>query len=150
MIIRPAREADRAQIIYLIQTMDGEDGLAPEEYGAIWNKINQYPYYKVFVVADGKIIIGTCSLIIIDNLGHLGARLAVAENLIISQEYRGQGIGRQLIQFIMARAQAENCYKLVLSSDKKRTSAHRFYEQLGFEQHGISFKVELAPNESFD
>ncbi len=146
MVIRPARETDRAQIIYLIQTMDGEDGLVPQEYGAIWNKINQYPYYKVFVVADGKIIIGTCSLIIIDNLGHLGARLAVAENLIISQEYRGQGIGRQLMQFIMARAQAENCYKLMLSSDKKRTSAHRFYEQLGFEQHGISFKVDLAQN----
>lgn len=144
MIIRQATESDLPKIIELFHEMDGEDGLAPEGYGAIWNKINQYPYYKIFVIEDREIVIGTCSLIIIDNLGHQGAKLAVAENMIINQEFRGQGIGKQLMQFIMARAKEETCYKLMLSSNKKRTLAHKFYEQLGFEQHGISFKTDFG------
>lgn len=144
MMIRQAGEPDLPGIVALLQEMDGEDRLETEEYRAIWNKINQYPYYKTFVIEEQDMIIGTCSLIIIDNLGHLGAKLAVAENMIIRQEYRAQGMGKQLMNFIMARAKEEKCYKLMLSSNKKRTLAHRFYEQLGFEQHGFSFKLDLV------
>ena len=144
MLIRPATGTDLPKIIALLQEMDGEDGLTAAESETIWNKINQYPYYKVFIAEDGESAIGACSLIIIDNLGHLGAKLAVVENVIVSRDYRGQGIGSQLMQFVMARATEEKCYKLMLSSNKKRTQAHKFYEQLGFEQHGISFMVDLS------
>ncbi len=147
MLIRQAIETDLPKIIELLQDMDGEEGLAPDEYLRMWNKINEYPYYKVFVVEDRKLIMGICSLIIIDNLGHKGARLAVAENMIVNQDFRGQGVGSQLMQFVMARAKEEECYKLMLSSNKKRRLAHRFYEQLGFEQHGISFMMEFGRND---
>jgi N-acetylglutamate synthase and related acetyltransferases len=144
MMIRQAGEPDLPKLIELLQEMDAEDRLETEEYRAIWNKINQYPYYKTFVIEEQDMIIGTCSLIIIDNLGHRGAKLAIAENMIIRQECRGKGIGRQMMQYVIARTQEEECYKLMLSSNKKRTLAHRFYEQLGFEQHGISFKIDLS------
>lgn len=147
MLIRPATEADLPKIIELFREMDGEDGLPPEESKTIWTKLNEYPYYRVFVIEDRELVIGTCSLVIIDNLGHQGAKIAVAENMIISQEFRGQGMGKQLMQFVMARAEEEKCYKLMLSSNKKRTLAHKFYEQLGFEQHGISFMTEFGRND---
>jgi hypothetical protein len=35
---------------------------------------------------------------------------------------------------------ANNLDKLMLSSNITRTSAHEFYQKLGFEQHGWSFK----------
>ncbi|SPF48938.1 Acetyltransferase family protein (fragment) [Candidatus Desulfosporosinus infrequens] len=97
----------------------------------------------MFVVEENRVIIGTCSLIILDNLGHKGAKLAIAENMIVGQECRGGGIGSKLMQFIMAKAKEENCYKLMLSSNKKRSMAHKFYEQLGFQQHGISFMIAV-------
>ena len=37
---------------------------------------------------------------------------------------------------------AKGCYKLVLSSNAKRERAHAFYESLGFERHGYSFRIE--------
>ena len=148
MLIRQASETDLPKIIDLFREMDGEDGLAPDESRAIWTKIKDYPYYKIFVVEDRELVIGTCSLVIIHNLGHLGAKLAVAENMIISQEFRGQGIGNQLMHFVMARAEEEKCYKLMLSSNKKRVLAHKFYENLGFEPHGISFTTNFDYNKN--
>jgi len=146
MLIRQATDKDLPKIIDLLREMDGEDGLAQDESWATWTKINEYPYYKIFVIEERASLIGTCSLVIIDNLGHLGAKLAVAENMIISQEFRGQGMGNQLMKFVMARAKEEKCYKLMLSSNKKRTLAHNFYEKLGFEPHGISFITNLDYN----
>ena len=138
-MIRQAIETDLPQVLELLKGMDGEDGMDPGEALIIWRKMTEYPYHKTFVVEDNQLIIGTCSLIIIDNLGHKGAKLAVAESMIISQDYRGQGVGSRLMKFVMEKVKEENCYKLMLSSNKKRIEAHKFYEQLGFQQHGISF-----------
>lgn len=149
MLIREAAEQDLPVICELLKGLDGEDGqeINPVEAQRIWSKMKEYPYYKIFVVEEeNKRIIGTCSLIIMENLGHRGVKLAVAENMIVSEECRSCGIGSNLMQFVMEKAKEENCYKLMLSSNKKRIKAHKFYEQLGFQQHGISFMVEVDYN----
>jgi len=143
MLIRQAAEGDLPSVTELLRGMDGEAGIDPVEAQMIWLKMAEYPYYKVFVVEEENLIIGTCSLIMIDNLGHKGAKLAVAESMIICQAHRGRGIGRKLMLFIMEKAKEEHCYKLMLSSNKKRVEAHKFYEQLGFQQHGMSFMIEV-------
>ena len=147
MLIRQAIEADLPLVIELLKGMDGEEGIALGEAQTIWSKMSEYPYYKVFVVEDNELIIGTCSLIMMDNLGHKGAKLAVAESMIISQDYRGRGIGSELMHYVREKANEENCYKLMLSSNKKRVKAHKFYERLGFQQHGISFMLEVGKND---
>ena len=47
------------------------------------------------------------------------------------------------MRFALARARDKRCYKLVLSSNARRERAHAFYEALGFERHGYSFRIEL-------
>ena len=39
-------------------------------------------------------------------------------------------------------ARAWGCYKLALSSNRRRERAHAFYESLGFERHGVSFVID--------
>lgn len=119
MLIRQASEQDLSDITDLLQAMDGEVTIDDGEAAKIWRKMQEYPYYKAFVVEENYRIIAACSLIIIDNLGHRGAKLAIAENMIVSQEYRGCGIGTMLMQFVMDEAKEEKCYKLMLSSNKK-------------------------------
>ncbi|MCB8815468.1 GNAT family N-acetyltransferase [Desulfosporosinus shakirovi] len=147
MLIRQAMESDLPEVRELLKEMDGEDGISFCEAQAIWREMAKYPYYEVYVVEENRRIIATCTLIIIDNLGHMGAKLALAESMIVSQEYRGRAIGSKLMQFVMEKAKEENCYKLMLSSNKKRIEAHKFYEQLGFRQHGISFMIEVGKND---
>jgi hypothetical protein len=43
----------------------------------------------------------------------------------------------------MKYSKEKGCYKMTLSSNLKRESAHAFYDSLGFKKHGFSFLVEL-------
>jgi GNAT superfamily N-acetyltransferase len=45
---------------------------------------------------------------------------------------RGQGIGRQLVQTLIAQARAQVYQKMILDSHKRLTAAHALYEQMGF------------------
>ena len=49
-----------------------------------------------------------------------------------------------MMQFALDLCRAKGCYKLMLSSNAKREHAHAFYESLGFERHGFSFRVNLS------
>lgn len=147
MLIREAIEKDIPEVLKLLAGMDGESEMDAGEALNTWNRIKRYPYYKVLVAEENNELIGTCSLIIIDNFGHYGAKLAVVESVIVDEKYRGQGVGKLMMSHTMELAKKERCYKLMLSSNKKRRMAHKFYENLGFEQHGISFMVEVQKND---
>jgi hypothetical protein len=47
------------------------------------------------------------------------------------------------MKFAMEQYKEADCYKLVLSSNLKKTEAHAFYESLDFEKYGFSFRVEF-------
>ena len=76
------------------------------------------------------------------NLAHRGAPSAIAEDVVVDSACQGQGIGRQMMAHALQLAKEAGCYKLALSSNRKRKDAHAFYESLGFQQHGLSFVME--------
>ena len=77
-----------------------------------------------------------------DNLAHKGTPSGIVEDVAVKNEPHGQGIGKKMMQFAMQKCKEAGCYKLVLSSNQKRIEAHEFYESLGFERHGFSFRVD--------
>lgn len=128
---------------------DLNDGKKSDETEMLknWRKMQQYPYFKVFLAElDGKIV-GTFCILICHNIGHHGKKFAILENVVITPEMRGHGLGKQMMAEALELAKKENCYKVMLSSNIKRLDAHRFYENLGFRQHGISFMVEDEQND---
>lgn len=147
VIIREAREADLPLILPLYGQLGMDDGsvLTLEEARKLFRRLQSYPDYKLFIAAAGGEILGVFAMIIMDNLGHRGAPSALVEDVVVRQEWRQRGIGREMMRFAMNRAREKGCYKLVLSSNKNREEAHRFYENLGFQKHGYSFLVELNP-----
>lgn len=112
----------------------------------ILRRMATYPEYAVYVataVNDGSVV-GTFALLVMDNLAHGGAPSAVVEDVCVDEGLRGQGIGRAMMRFAMEFARERGCYKLTLSSNSARADAHAFYRSLGFEQHGVSFHVQLG------
>ncbi|MCX7709152.1 MAG: GNAT family N-acetyltransferase [Clostridia bacterium] len=144
MLIREATDKDLTAVLELLKQIDGESDQDMDQSLNIWSAIKKYPYYKLMVAEEEGRIVGTFSLMILDNLGHHGSKLAVVESVVVHSEFRSQGIGKQMMEAAMERAKGEKCYKLMLSSNKKRVRAHKFYEELGFEQHGISFAIEVG------
>jgi GNAT superfamily N-acetyltransferase len=96
----------------------------------------------LFVALDGDAVVGTYALLVMHNLAHRGMPSAIAEDVVVAADRQGQGVGRHMMAHAVAEARAAGCYKLALSSNRKRVQAHAFYESLGFAQHGLSFVIE--------
>lgn len=102
-----------------------------------------YPHYKLYAAVKGGEILGeTFALAVIDNLAHLGTFSGLIKDVVVRADRQGKGIGKKMMAFAMERCKEQGCYKVALSSNLKRVGAHRFYETLGFQCHGISFVVE--------
>ena len=145
--IREARDADLPAVLALYAQPGMDDGqvLTHDEARAIWQQFARYPSYRLFVAEDtGGEVVATYALLVMHNLAHRGTPSAIAEDVVVSPTHQGRGIGRALMAHALAQARAAGCYKLALSSNAKRESAHAFYRSLGFQQHGLSFLIETS------
>jgi len=144
--IRKATESDLHSILnlYAQPEMDNGKVLSIEQAKNLFTKIMFYPDYNLYVAIDEyNNIVGTYALLIMINLGHLGAPSGIVEDVVVDPNYQGKGIGKKMMKHAMEICKQKKCYKLVLSSNLKRKNAHQFYESLGFKQHGISFEINL-------
>lgn len=142
--IRQAIKEDLPQILNLYaEVLDKGEVLSLEQAETLFSKMATYPNYKVYIAETESTIIGTFALLIMDNLAHLGTPSAVVEDVVVADNYQGKGIGKIMMIFAMEKCKEVGCYKLVLSSNLKRTEAHAFYESLAFEKHGFSFRADL-------
>ncbi|MAU95715.1 MAG: GNAT family N-acetyltransferase [Fulvimarina sp.] len=94
----------------------------------------------VVAVLDGAIV-GTLQLSFIPGIGHKGAWRGQIEAVRIASQLRGQGLGGEMIAWAVDTCRSRGCRMVQLTSDKTRLDTHRFYEQLGFEQSHLGFKL---------
>ncbi len=146
--IREATDLDLPSVLSLYAQPSFDDGkiLSEEAARELFNTFQNYPFYKLFVMFDTQTerkIVASYAFLQMNNIGHLGTPSAIVEDVVVATDYQNQGLGKQLMHHAMTLAKSLGCYKLVLSSNTKRTQAHSFYESLEFEQHGISFRVSI-------
>lgn len=143
--VRQAIAADLPNVLALYAQPDMDNGkvLSIEEAEQLFKQFSHYPSYRLFVACDADAVVGTFALLVMHNLGHQGTPSAIVEDVVVRETNQSQGIGRFMMQEAMALARDAGCYKLVLSSNQKRTHAHAFYESLGFQRHGFSFAIEI-------
>ncbi len=146
--IREARKGDLARLVELmkaltITTSEAESQGASElaDYGKVFEEIECDPNHRLIVAeVDGQIV-GSADLLIVPNLSHRGLPWAVMENVIVDDRMRRKGIGRAMAERLVDMARESGCYKIGLSSSKKRPAAHRMYESLGFKQYGLGYRI---------
>jgi len=143
--IREAGTEDLHDIlrVYREAGLDIEESLSQEKASRILATMKGYPHYKVFVAESEGQVVGTFALLVMENLTHGGVKSGLVEAVGVLPSFQGRGIGKQMMQFAMARCKAEGCYKMALSSNETRAHAHAFYESLGFTRHGFSFKIGM-------
>jgi ribosomal protein S18 acetylase RimI-like enzyme len=56
------------------------------------------------------------------------------EDLVVSDKYRGQGVGENLTQFAIQFSQQKQVGLLMLTSNPARVAANNLYNKLGFEK----------------
>ena len=143
MIVREATEADLPAVLrlYAEPELDAGEAIDLERATAIFARLRAYPDYRLYVAElDGRVV-GTFTLIVMENLSHGGARSGLVESVVVHAAQRSRGIGAAMMEHARAHCRAAGCYKMALSSNLKRERAHAFYDGLGFERHGYSFRV---------
>lgn len=139
-----SQDLERVLELYREGEIGAQESFSPEEAGAQLAAFRRYPSYRVFVAEFEGEIAGTYELLIMDNLAKRGQRSAIVEDVAVTKRHRGRGIGRAMMQHAFELAKDARCYKVTLSSNLNRGDAHAFYEALGFEKHGYSFRVLIA------
>jgi GNAT superfamily N-acetyltransferase len=145
VLVRKASAADIPAVLRLYAQPDLDDGnvLPVDQAVALFERFGRYPDYTLYVAEQDGEIVGSFALLVMDNLGHLGSPSGIVEDVVVAPARQGNGIGAAMMRFALACCREKRCYKLVLSSNAKRVRAHAFYESLGFERHGYSFRVDL-------
>jgi ribosomal protein S18 acetylase RimI-like enzyme len=95
---------------------------------------------NVLLVAELEVaLVGCLQFVVIPGLSRAGVKRAQIEGVRVARAHRGQGIGQRLVEAAVARAVAEGCGLVQLTTDVARPDAKRFYERMGFvaSHHGM-------------
>jgi GNAT superfamily N-acetyltransferase len=147
--VREARPEDARALANLQAEMDDRsllgDSYEVEAMREILLDMAAYPFFKAYLASDASgEVVGTFSLLVFGSPSHHGARQALLDAVVVTRSRRGQGIGEAMLNEALRIASDAGCYKMMLSSNLKRIDAHRFYERLGFTQHGVGFSILLS------
>ncbi len=97
----------------------------------ILKKIIENPDHVIHVAeVDGKIV-GSTTLLIEQKFIHEGGKVGHIEDVVVSKEFEGRGIGIKLVTSLLEVARVKNCYKTILDCKDELIP---FYERIGFKQ----------------
>jgi GNAT superfamily N-acetyltransferase len=150
LTFRPARRDDVPAILELLMSDEiarSRPVTSSAADAAVWaafDEIDADPRNELIVAEDaGGAIVGTCQLTFTPSLSRGGAQRMTIEAVRVRADLRGQGAGRAMMGWCLDRARERGCGLAQLTTDKRRTDAHRFYESLGFSASHLGFKIQL-------
>lgn len=105
------------------------------ELDSIWKSFsNQENVHSVVAKIDGKTV-GYGSLVIETKIR--GGKMGHVEDIVSHEDYRYQGIGREVIDALFQIAKNEGCYKVALQCKEHNVS---FYEKCGYSVSGTAMQ----------
>ncbi|MCF4127696.1 GNAT family N-acetyltransferase [Methylobacterium sp. SyP6R] len=142
LTVRRAQKPDLPAVLGLYAELNAGRVATLDQAETQLGRLASYPDYGLYVAEVEGRIVGTFCLVILDNIAHWGMPSALVESVVVSSSERGTGLGRRMMTAAGRLAGEKGCYKLALSSNVDAKPAHRFYESLGFERYGYSFRLD--------
>lgn len=149
MLMRAASVDDVPAIVALL--VDDELGKLREDLGTPTNPryleafaaIARDPNQLLAVADQDGQVVGCLQLTFIPGLSRLGMWRGQIEAVRVAATQRGSGLGRAMLLWAIEQCRARGCGLVQLTTDKRRTDAHRFYAALGFEASHEGMKLYL-------
>ena len=85
----------------------------------------------LYVILDGEHIVGCATLCIFHS--PTGTKASI-EDVVVSSAYRGQHLGKQLMEYVLEQAKAFAPIELHLTSNPMRVAANKLYQSIGFQK----------------
>lgn len=147
VVVRVAQRRDVPEMVALLtddMLGQGREGAADlEPYYEAWDEIILDPNAEILILdLDGRVV-GMAQLNYARGLGRKGMRRCTIEAVRVASNLRSKGLGAILIENCLDMARARGCGMVQLTTDKRRTDAHRFYQRLGFDASHEGMKLYL-------
>lgn len=85
----------------------------------------------LYVIQDGEHIVGCATLCVFHS--PTGTKASI-EDVVVSSAYRGQHLGKRLMEYVLEQAKAYAPIELHLTSNPMRVAANKLYQSLGFQR----------------
>ena len=122
----------------------------PASYYAAFDAVDRDPNNELVVAILSDRVVGVLQITFIPYLTYRGGWRALIEGVRVDASVRSGGIGKQLFEWAIARARERGCHLVQLTSDKARSDAIRFYENLGFVASHEGLKLHLSLRKESD
>jgi GNAT superfamily N-acetyltransferase len=146
VVIRSAEKRDLAAVLDLYAQDELSTSPRPTDLTPIveaFEAIASDPRAFLYVATQDGRVVGTFQMNIVRHLTHGGAPVAQIEAVAVSRASRGEGNGTAMMRFALDEGRRLGCIRAQLTSQKRRTRAHAFYERLGFERTHEGMKLTL-------
>ena len=87
------------------------------------------PNSHLYVIREGSRIVACASLCIFHQPFSTDATI---ESVVVSSKMRGKGLGRKLMEYLLAEAERMKVDCIHLTSNPKRVAANALYQKMGF------------------
>jgi GNAT superfamily N-acetyltransferase len=135
MEITPANTADIPALCSLLEVLFAQEAeFRPDptaQQRGLETIINNPAVGQILIARQVGKAVGMVSLLYTVSTA-LGGRVALLEDMVVTPDTRGQGVGAQLLEQAIALAKANGCLRITLLTDGVNETAQRFYQRQGF------------------
>lgn len=155
MLIRKAEIKDIDEILYLLSDVlelhakirpdifeSGHTKYTKEE---LINKLSEENFYVYVGEISNKVVAYAMCVIELPKFTHTMKKIKTIyiDDIEVNPDYRGQGLGRELFEFVKEEAKRLNCYNITLNEWEGNDGAKRFYEKLGMKPQKTTLEFIL-------
>lgn len=146
--IEPATLEDLPRLVDLTtQLFELEEDFIPDrmkQERGLQSILEQPNRGRIFVVRTDYEIIGMVNVLFTISTA-MGGFVIVLEDVIIHPDFRGQGYGTQLVNYVIDFAKRKDFKRITLLTDKISEESQRFFQKLKFQHsHMIPMRLTLA------
>ena len=146
IVIRKAKKCDlpaiRRLLAELIDAMDDTECIDMRVAPKHWEHLFRDARSRFLVATAGGTPVGLIHFTTRQTVLHRSPS-GMIDELVVSNEYQGKGIGTQLVLAAIETCRQLGCCEVEVSTQRRNLKARRFYRKCGFDKAEILFELDL-------
>jgi len=137
MIIRDTILEDLKDLPWLYrQYHNGDTHIETDVEGMTkeFKKLQNNEDYKFVSAVEGDKLIGFCSVVLNHDIVEKQKLIIMLWNLRVAPEYRGQHVGKKIMEYIEDFGRSKGVDFIFLGCDSDNQSARKFYHKIGYKE----------------
>jgi GNAT superfamily N-acetyltransferase len=129
--IRPVAEHDYQDVFRIYRQLAGNNFFSNElEFSRIFKSFFERKDREAYVAALHNQAIGFVTLYYMEVL-HRGGQVVSIQELVVTEEFRGRGVGQAIIEFVKQKVKERHCRGMEVATDLWQRGRNHFTNDAG-------------------